>query len=406
VSQTQDDRLIDIIWRSPVCRGGFISLIFFGFGVSCTIPFLTLFFVEELSISLSTASLYYLTGVATPVVGFLIGRFSDSKPDRMPLVRICCLIQVIGWLIIASTTMFAIPILVNVFMLSLGAAASPLLFAAIRDEALHKSLPRQNQVMTTVRLSYVAAWAIGPILGSWISEEYGLRALFSFAAVSFGLSMIPLIGVRVPRFVTVATLPSDTPIRAGVAMAPLLIFCLLATLAQAGTSMKFSFLPVYAEEDLAISGAILGLIIGIQPLMEVPLMVIAGYFADRIGAKWVLLVGIAFGLVSHIVYANSGGAFGLFAGQVLGAAMHAAVIGVGISVSQALYPRGIGVASSLFYGSLGLSGTVAGGISAIAVDRLGLPHVFYIPAVLCGIAFAGIILLGPAIKSSQRAFAT
>lgn len=402
--EPQSDSLFDIIWRSPVCRSSFISLIFFGIGVSCTIPFLTLFFVEELSISLSTASIFYLTGIATPIAGFIVGRFSDTRSDRLPLVRACCVINLVAWSIVASSTSLVIPIIVNLFLLSIGAAATPLLFAAIRDEALHTSMPRPTQVMTTVRLSYVAAWALGPVIGSWIASEFGLRTLFYFAAASFGLSLIPLIGVSVPRFVTVATISSDIPIRASAAMRPLFIFCLLATMAMAGTSMKFSFLPVYAEEDLMISGAILGLIIGIQPLLEVPLMVISGFFAERIGAKWVLLVGIGFGIVSHLVYANSGSALGLFIGQALGAAMHASLIGVGISVSQGLYPRGVGVASSLFYGSLGLSGTLAGAVSAIAVDRLGLPHVFYIPAGLCAIAFVGIFLLGPSINRSQRAF--
>jgi SET family sugar efflux transporter-like MFS transporter len=397
--------LFELIWRTPVCRGGFISLLFFGIGVSCTIPFLTLFFVEELDISLSTASLYYLTGIGSPIAGFLIGRFSDTLPDRMPLVRLCHVLQFVAWAIIASATSFAIPIVVNIFLLSLGAAASPLLFAVVRDEALHKRLPRQNQIITTVRLSYVGAWAVGPVLGSWVADEFGLRALFYFAAAAFGISVIPLLGIRVPRFVTVAASHTEIPTRSRAAMRPLLVFSLLATIAMAGTSMKFSFLPVYAEQDLAISGAILGLIIGIQPLLEVPLMVIAGIAADRFGAMPVLLIGIGFGLSSHIVYATSTGAFGLFLGQMLGAAMHSALLGVGISVAQGLYPRGIGVASSLFYGSIGLSGTVAGGISAVAVDRLGLPHVFYIPAGLCAISFAGVVLLGPAIRKSRHAFA-
>jgi SET family sugar efflux transporter-like MFS transporter len=396
--------IFPLIWSNRVCRAAFISLFFFGIGVSCSNPFLTLFFVEDLGLSLTAASLFYVTAAAAPIAGFAMGQFSDRRQDRMDLVRICCVVQAAAWVAIAFAPSIIVPIAVNLVMLSIGTAASPLINAALRDEMLHHKLPRQNQIMTTVRLSYVFAWGIGPVLGSWVGDRFGLRALFIFAGAAFLISVVPLLRIHVPRYVTIAPLDAGAVVRNRTAMMPVIVLSLLATMAMAGTSMKFSFLPVYAERDLAIGAATLGLIIGIQPLVEVPLWPLSGYLADRIGAMPVLLGGLAFGLAHHLVYANSTSAFGLFLGQILGAAMHASLIGVGISVAQGMYPQGVGVASSLFYGSLGLSGSVAGLVAAVAVRPLGLPHVFYLPAVFCAIAIVGIVMLRQPIRQAEAAF--
>lgn len=62
-------------------------------------------------------------------------------------------------------------------------------------------------------------------------------------------------------------------------------------------------------------------------------------------------------------------------------------------VAQLLFATGPGFATSVFLGGLGLSSTVGGLVGSIGVARLGLPHVFFPPAITGGIALIGMTVL-------------
>jgi SET family sugar efflux transporter-like MFS transporter len=129
-------------------------------------------------------------------------------------------------------------------------------------------------------------------------------------------------------------------------------------------------------------------------------MVICGYLADRFGAPPVVIGSIVMGIGSYLIFANSESAIALFIAQILGAGLLAAVIGLGIVIAQELYPQGVGLASSLFYSALGLSSTVGGLIGAIGVAQLGLPGVFYVPAILCFLTLIGLLAIQPMLRKT------
>ena len=62
-------------------------------------------------------------------------------------------------------------------------------------------------------------------------------------------------------------------------------------------------------------------------------------------------------------------------------------------MAQALYPQGVGTASSLFMSAMMLAGAVGGAIGGLGVDRLGLPEVFFLPAGLTALGAVGMIVL-------------
>src|SRR4051794_18553357 len=78
-----------LIWRTPFYRAAMLSLFLAGIGVSAANPQLTLYLVNELGASLAVAGLFYLTSVAAPVVGLVVGRLSDRLPDRLTLLYVC-----------------------------------------------------------------------------------------------------------------------------------------------------------------------------------------------------------------------------------------------------------------------------------------------------------------------------
>ena len=56
-----------------------------------------------------------------------------------------------------------------------------------------------------------------------------------------------------------------------------------------------------------------------------------------------------------------------------------------MSIAQRLYPEGVGTASGIFLSTIPLGSAIGG----IGVAVIGLPHVFFVPAVLTTFAMVG-----------------
>ncbi len=91
---------ISVVLGSRFFRSALIGLLFSGIGVSAVVPQLTLFLVDELGASLPVAGLYYLTNLAAPFAGYLVGRMSDRHQDRLVLFGICAVVGAAGWIVI------------------------------------------------------------------------------------------------------------------------------------------------------------------------------------------------------------------------------------------------------------------------------------------------------------------
>jgi SET family sugar efflux transporter-like MFS transporter len=80
--------------------------------------------------------------------------------------------------------------------------------------------------------------------------------------------------------------------------------------------------------------------------------------------------------------------------------MWATLGGIGITVAQDLYPDGIGMASSLYFSAVRFAGAVGGVAGALGVAWFGVPGVFLVPAVLCVVAAAGLLVQALATQRS------
>jgi MFS transporter, SET family, sugar efflux transporter len=87
------------VWASPLYRGATIALFLSGLGTSAAAPQITLFLVNDLHVSLTTAGLFYLTNITAPLAGYLIGARSDRSGNRLGLFRWCALAGFLGWVV-------------------------------------------------------------------------------------------------------------------------------------------------------------------------------------------------------------------------------------------------------------------------------------------------------------------
>ncbi|MFC4243157.1 MFS transporter [Gryllotalpicola reticulitermitis] len=394
---------LPIIWNSRLYRSSVISLFISGIAVSSAQPQLALFFVNDLKAPLSVAGLYYLTNIASPIIGFLIGRYSDRISDRLRLFRIGACVGAVGWVLMAASTQIWMPFVISVAALGVASAAGAQVYAAARDELTRNPTSSATFVISTIRMSFTAGWIVGPVVGSWLGGVIGLRGLLLVVAGLTLGQIVPLIGVRSQRLTEDDELEQPTRhIRRELReMAPLFTFSVLCMLALSGDTLKFAFLPLYMQNELHTAPALRGAVIATQPVFELLLIPVASLFARRFNAMPVMAVGAAFGAIAHLCYALSTNVAQLFLGQFLMSLLWACIAGLGVNVAQELYPKGAGVATSTFLSTTVFSSTLGGLIGSIGVVPLGLPHVFFVPAIISAAAFCGLVGLSVVMRRAQ-----
>jgi SET family sugar efflux transporter-like MFS transporter len=397
VTVRRADRLrsFRIIWDSRLYRSSVIALFISGIAVSSANPQLALFFVNDLKAPIQIAGLFYLTNIAAPVVGFLIGRYSDRISDRLRLFRFGAVVGAIGWLAMAASTQLWMPFVISLIALSVSSAAGAQVYASIRDDLSRNPSESDTTVISTVRMSFTAGWIVGPVVGSWIGGAFGLRVLLVVVAALTVGQVVPMIGIHVKRFSASSREEPQRKLdrRELRAMLPLFAFAALCMFALSGDTLKFAFLPLYMENVLHTPATIRGAVIATQPIFELLLIPVAGYFAVRFGAMRVMVVGSAFGVLAHLCYAFSTNVAELFLGQFLMSLLWGCMAGLGVNVAQRLYRQGAGVATTTFMSATAFASTLGGLIGALGVVPLGLPHVFFVPAVISAAAFVGLIVL-------------
>ncbi|HEV2919614.1 MAG TPA: hypothetical protein VG673_10275, partial [Actinomycetota bacterium] len=101
---TRSGSTLGVVLRSRLYRRAMVSLFFAGLGISIAVPQLSLFLVRDLHASLPVAGLFFLTNLAAPVLGFVVGRWSDRLTDRLRLFKIGAVVGLIGWVAMAFAT--------------------------------------------------------------------------------------------------------------------------------------------------------------------------------------------------------------------------------------------------------------------------------------------------------------
>jgi SET family sugar efflux transporter-like MFS transporter len=97
------------VLASPLYRGSTIALFLAGIGASAIAPQIVLYLVKDLGASLPVAGLYYLTSLAGPVAGYLVGSWSDRTGNRLNLFRWCAFAGFVGWSLMALSTAVWMP---------------------------------------------------------------------------------------------------------------------------------------------------------------------------------------------------------------------------------------------------------------------------------------------------------
>lgn len=391
------------VLHSPLYRGSTIALFLAGVGASAAAPQIVLYLVRELNASLPVAGLYYLTSLSGPVAGYLIGRYSDRTGNRLNLFRLCAVAGFVGWALMALSTAVWMAFAVGALVLTFSGAIFSQLFAAVHDEQVANPSEKNDSVVAIIRMANTAGWIIGPVIGTWVAAYFGLRPLLWLTASCF-LAQIAALGFLRDRSSAQAEEAGNANVKpASVAptfrkMLPLLAFTGLYVLVYAGESIKFGFLLLYMEEQLHIEPAMRGAVIGIQPLIELIIMPFSVVLGRRLGILPLLCIGAALGVAANLCFALWGNVIGMFVGQILMGGVWGFFMVLGLLVAQRLLPTAVATASAIFMGSGALSMALGGVAGGLGVAVLGLPNVFFIPAICGVVAMTGLAAMSRVYK--------
>jgi len=239
----------------------------------------------------------------------------------------------------------------------LGVAAfTPSIMSLVGDIAPPGTVGRAYGWYTTALYS---GMGVGPLLGGYVAQVWGYRIAFVVAgaiitvAVFVGRAGLPRAGGAWDRGTPVAVftdLRPDRVVWAG-------WIATLSALAPLGTIM--TFFPLLARER-GMPPLVIGLVLGVQSLVNTAARVPAGQLLDRVRARRPYAVGgcLAMALGTALLpHLNRGIHFVLLA-AALGAALGVAFVAVGAALSEATTPATRGLAmggySTAIYGGFGL----------------------------------------------------
>ncbi|QXB53394.1 MULTISPECIES: MFS transporter [Aeromonas] len=357
-----------------------------GVAVALQVPTLSLFLAEEVQVRPFLVGLFYTVNA---VIGILIsqwlGHRSDNKGDRKQLILRCCFAGIVLSLLFAWNRQYWLLVSLGVLLASLTATASPQLFALAREYA--DSRNKQADMFSSVlRAQFSLAWVIGPPAAFALAIGYGFEVMYLASALAY----------LVCAFVVWRWLPSlplarpaEGEVRVSSWRTPSVRALFIAsTLMWTCNSMYLINMPLYITRELGLDEKLAGVLMGTAAALEIPFMLLAGYYTRRFGKRPMMLLAVLAGVGFYVGLATLSSQTALIALQLLNAIFIGIVAGIGMSYFQDLMPGRAGVATTLFSNSIRTGSIMAGAIAGTVAEIWSFHGVFMVAMALALMALA------------------
>ncbi|WP_320773085.1 sugar efflux transporter [Streptomyces sp. CRN 30] len=369
------------------------------------VPTTSLFLTQAVAATPLMVGLFFaarsIAEIGTDVV---VGAVSDRLRDRRTILVLTALLNASGALCYTFLRDYYALLVTGMICFGLGGACFGQLFAYTRDlaDARGVDAPFFNGFLRSVTS---AAWVVGPPLAFWIIAEWSFTVLY---AVTAGLSLLAAVLCRWglpqpggPAAKDTGADPSGTPadeepppglrgMFAGVGLHTMLVLGSVVLLLGANAMYQIN-LPLHVTEELGMSAQFAGLLLGVSAAVEIPLLVLAGVWADRLGKRRLMIAAAVCATLFFSLLPFAEGRPALLALQPLNAAWAAVALNIPVVMLQDSLPGRAGTASAL-YSSAFKAGMFLGGLVVGTVATwTGYTQVFWVCAGLT--ALAGVLVL-------------
>ncbi|EFA0749481.1 sugar efflux transporter SetB [Escherichia coli] len=344
-------------------------------------PTLSIFLTDEVHARPAMVG-FFFTGSA--VIGILVNQFlagrSDKRGDRKSLIVFCCLLGVLACTLFAWNRNYFVLLFVGVFLSSFGSTANPQMFALAREHA-DKTGREAVMFSSFLRAQVSLAWVIGPPLAYALAMGFSFTVMYLSAAVAFIVC-----GVMVWLFLP--SMQKELPLATGTVEAPrrnrrdtLLLF-VICTLMWGSNSLYIINMPLFIINELHLPEKLAGVMMGTAAGLEIPTMLIAGYFAKRLGKRFLMRVAAVGGVCFYAGMLMAHSPVILLGLQLLNAIFIGILGGIGMLYFQDLMPGQAGSATTLYTNTSRVGWINAGSVAGIVAEIWNYHAVFWFAMVM------------------------
>ena len=344
-------------------------------------PTLSIFLTDEVHARPAMVG-FFFTGSA--VIGILVSQFlagrSDKRGDRKSLIVFCCLLGVLACTLFAWNRNYFVLLFVGVFLSSFGSTANPQMFALAREHA-DKTGREAVMFSSFLRAQVSLAWVIGPPLAYALAMGFSFTVMYLSAAVAFIVC-----GVMVWLFLP--SMQKELPLATGTVEAPrrnrrdtLLLF-VICTLMWGSNSLYIINMPLFIINELHLPEKLAGVMMGTAAGLEIPTMLIAGYFAKRLGKRFLMRVAAVGGVCFYAGMLRAHSPVILLGLQLLNAIFIGILGGIGMLYFQDLMPGQAGSATTLYTNTSRVGWIIAGSVAGIVAEIWNYHAVFWFAMVM------------------------
>ncbi|WP_333495997.1 sugar efflux transporter [Kluyvera sp. CHPC 1.251] len=352
-------------------------------------PTLSLYLSREVGVQPFWVGLFYtVNAIAGIVVSLGLAKRSDNRGDRRKLIMFCCLMAVGNALLFAFNRHYLTLITCGVLLASIANAAMPQLFALAREYA--DSSAREVVMFSSVmRAQLSLAWVIGPPLAFMLALNYGFTAMFSIAAVIFVISLT-LIALTLPSVARVEQ-PADAVQNqiSGWKDSNVRMLFIASTLMWTCNTMYIIDMPLWISSDLGLPDSLAGILMGTAAGLEIPAMILAGYYVKHFGKRRMMVTAVAAGVLFYVGLIFFHSHTSLLVLQLFNAVFIGIVAGIGMLWFQDLMPGRAGAATTLFTNSISTGVILAGIIQGALAQSFGHFSVYW---VIAGISLVALVM--------------
>lgn len=383
------------VLREPNFAGLLAAAVALGMAFSFVVPFLSMWGTQEIGMSTRFFGAYMMvTSICALSISTLLARWSDTHVPR----KVMLLLGAVGGMFGYAGYGFAHDrwtlLGIGSTCIALASVCFSQLFAHVREASseLNISNAELNFRMSVIRVGFSLAWTVGPAIGATMMAYFHYRGVFFGAAalyVLFLLGVIFFVPYR-PRSQAVRTAVRQPVWRVltrgdiGACFAAFLLFF-------AAHSVNMLNLPLRAQE-IGGTPKDLGIIFGVGPIVEIPLMLWFGHLAAHGHQLRLIRFGALTTLAYFLALTLAQAPWHIYLIQILSGIVFAIMSNVAIVFFQDLVPGEPGLATTIF-GNASNVGNLTGyfcfGTLAAAAGHRG---VFVICAALSSVTL-GILIV-------------
>lgn len=385
--------------RFPGLLGATLSL---GMAYSFFIPFMSTWGTEEVGMSPTGFSVFMtLTSICAIFMGTLMGRLSDTIFVRRHVLIVTALGGTLGYIAYGYIRNPYLLALAGCSLVAVSTGSFSQLFAHVREE-YHRPMGASlsaSLINSVVRVCFSFAWTVGPALGSLVLVAFGFRGLFSAAAALWGLF---LVGVLIfvpyrarpkrakPSPSAVVTEQDEDSIWKTLRRKDILVCFISFAMLFASQAVNMMNLPLALIHTFGGTERDFGIVFGIGPLVEVPVMLWFGQLASRGHQDRLIRLGFLLSIFYFIGLSLASCPWHVYLLQVVSGTIISISSNVAIVFFQDLLPKQAGLATALFTNAQA-TGNLIGMLGfGFLVEGFGYRGVFHACSVM---ALLGLILI-------------